>query len=142
MKSLEEMLTSMDTSPECVYDPWEEVFEKWGKAVSPLVGDDGYTAEAISTVAKTPFARLLLNNALTADQDLSGNECAVRPSFTVESFASGTHALTTARAIDARSHAAMVAMGYRRSYGPTLIENIDNKIKRIVSRYVSLYTGN
>jgi len=122
-----------------VQDPWEAVFEEWGEAVKPIVGEN-YSADNTTTAAKFPFARLLLTGAPTADMDLYGNETAIQPAFTVESFAMGNGALTLARRIDAASHAAMIAMGYRRTYGPSVIENIDSNIKRIVSRYVGLHT--
>ena len=131
---------SIDEPREGVQDPWEEVFAQWGMAVSAIVGEDGYSADNTTTVAKFPFARLLLTGAPTADMDLYGNETAIQPAFTVESFAMGNGALTLARRIDAASHAAMISMGYRRTYGPSVIENTDSNIKRIVSRYIGLYT--
>lgn len=129
----------VDEPREGIQDPWEEVFERWGKAVGKIVGQN-YSADNTTTVAKFPYARLLLTGAPTADMDLYGNETAIQPAFTVESFAMGNGALTLARKIDAASHAAMISMGYRRTYGPSVIENIDSNIKRIVSRYVGLHT--
>lgn len=130
---------SVDEPREGIQDPWEEVFLEWGEAVKPIVGEN-YSADNTTTVAKFPFARLLLTGAPTADMDLYGNETAIQLAFTVESFAMGNGALTLARKIDAASHAAMISMGYRRTYGPSVIENIDSNIKRIVSRYIGLYT--
>lgn len=130
---------SVDEPREGIQDPWEEVFAEWGEAVKPIVGEN-YSADNTTTVAKFPFARLLLTGAPTVDMDLYGNETAIQPAFTVESFAMGNGALTLARKIDAASHAAMISMGYRRTYGPSVIENIDSNIKRIVSRYIGLYT--
>lgn len=140
MNSVNDMVADIDGKAECLQDPWEAVFERWGTAVSEIVGDDGYSADNVSLVAKFPYARMVLDDARTADQDLSGNECAISPAFTVESFARGNCAVTLARRIDAKSHEAMIAMGYRRTYGPSLIANTDSNIKRIVSRYIGLYT--
>lgn len=140
MSDINSLLRDINGTSESLQDPWEQVFEQWGNAVSPIVGNNGYSADNVSTVAQFPYARLLLLDARTSDQDLSGNECAITPAFQVESFANGNGALTMARSIDAASHAAMVAMGYRRTYGPRLVENADSRIKRILSRYIGLHT--
>lgn len=35
----------------------------------------------------------------------------------------------------------MIGMGFRRTYGPELMGNADDSIKRLVSRYTRIYTG-
>lgn len=121
-------------------NPIENVLGTWGSAVSTIVGEN-YSADNVLTVSKFPYARLLLMGLPTADQNLDGDECATAPSFQVESFAQGNKALSSVYAIDAASHEAMVSMGYYRTYGPSLIANADSNIKRLISRYRSIYTG-
>lgn len=65
---------------------------------------------------------------------------ATTASFQVDSFA-GFKSLSIVYDIDNASHEAMVSMGFRRTYGPEEQSNIDNSIKRIVSRYSRVYTG-
>lgn len=43
--------------------------------------------------------------------------------------------------IDDASHKAMVSMGFQRTYGPEQQQNADNSIKRVISRYSRVYTG-
>ena len=90
---------------------------------------------------KTKYARIFMMGNPTRDGDLEGDECSTIPAFQVDSFAKGTKALSEVYAIDDVSHRAMVGMGFRRSYGPELIENSDSTIKRVVSRYSRVYTG-
>lgn len=121
-------------------NPIEAVLETWGEAVSEAVGDN-YSTDNVLTVSKFPFARILLMGLPTADRNLEGDECATAPSFQVESFAQGNKALSKVYEIDQVSHAAMINMGYRRTYGPSLIANVDSNIKRVVSRYTAIYTN-
>lgn len=97
-------------------------------------------SQTIASSKKT-YARLfLLGNPLTRG-NLAGDECATTPSFQAESYASGTKASSKAYEIDEVSHKAMVDMGFRRTYGPVKQNNADNSIKRVVSRYSRIYTG-
>lgn len=122
-------------------NPIEKVYDIWKEAVSPLVGEN-YSTDNVLTVAEFPYARLLLMGLPTVVQDLEGNECATAPSFQIESFAKGNKSLSKVYAIDSASHVVMTRMGFRRTYGPSLIANADSNIKRVVSRYTGFYAGN
>lgn len=124
-----------------VDNPVEEIFKIWGAAIESEVGKGNYSMDSSSLIAKAPFARLIMLGNPTSGTDTEGNEVATKISFQTESFASGQRPLTKVYKIDSASHAAMVGMGFQRTYGPELIENADQKIKRIVSRYSRIYTG-
>ena len=129
--------------PDTIESPVLEVFSRWGAAVSKITGADNYSMDGSETNAsgKKAYAQLYMLGNPTLRSDLEGNECATTPSFQVDSFASGTKPLTKVYKIDDASHKAMVDMGYRRTYGPELMENADGSIKRVVSRYSRVYAG-
>lgn len=126
-----------------VKNPVSDVYEKWGAEIQKVVGKGNHSMSQSGTLAsgKTKYARIFLMGTPGAAWDLEGNESATTPSFQVDSFASGTKALSTVYDIDAASHEAMTSLGFHRSYGPKLIENVDSTIKRVVSRYSRIYTG-
>lgn len=124
-----------------VDNPAFKIFEIWGAAIEPIVGEGKYSMEDSSTIAKTPYACLFQIGNPGAGWDLEGDECATTPSYQVDCFASGQKALTKAYEIDEESHKAMTSMGFRRIYGPSPMRNIDSRIKRVTSRYSRLYTG-
>ena len=126
---------------EVIQSPAVDVFTRWRKPIEAAIGKGNCSMEQSKTVAKTPFARLLFLGGPQYSTDLSGNENATNISFQVECFTSGSGALTQVYNIDSVSHEAMVSMGFRRTYGPELIENIDSAIKRTVSRYSRVYSG-
>ena len=123
--------------------PVLEVFERWRKAVEPAVGKGNFSMEKSQTIAsgKTKYARLFMMGNPTQSTSLEGHECATILSFQVESYASGTKALSTAYEIDSKSHQAMISMGFRRTYGPEEVANSEKSFKRIISRYSRIYTG-
>lgn len=129
--------------PITVDNPVSKVYERWGAEISKVVGAGNFSMSQSGTLAsgKTKYARIFLEGNPTRRSDLEGNECATEPAFQVDSFASGTKALSIVYDIDDASHKAMRKMGFNRTYGPTLIENIDSNIKRVVSRYSRIYTG-
>lgn len=127
---------------ETVDNPVSKVFERWKKKLAPLIGEENISMEDSETIAKAPYACLKMLGAPGARYDLEGDECATMPTFQVDSFATGQKALSMAYEIDAVSHKAMTDMGFRRYYGAEQVANIDSKIKRVVSRYRMLYTGN
>lgn len=129
--------------PNTVDNPVSKIYERWSEFISPIVGKNNYSMSQSGTLAsgKTKYARIFLMGNPGAAWDLEGNESATTPSFQVDSFASGTKALSTVYDIDSASHAAMTSLGFRRSYGPELLENSDSTIKRVVSRYSRIYTG-
>lgn len=127
--------------PATVKSPVLDVFTVWGNAMEPVVGKGNYSMEDSSTIAKAPYVTLFQMGNPGSRWDIEGDECATTLSYQVDSFASGQKALTKAYEIDDASHVAMTQMGFRRIYGPNVISNIDNKIKRVTSRYSRLYTG-
>lgn len=124
-----------------VKNPVDDVFKIWGREIEKFVGKGNYSMEDSSTIAKAPYACLYQMGNPGARWDLEGDECATIPSYQVDSFASGQKALTKAYEIDDASHKVMTSLGFRRTYGPEPIRNIDSKIKRVTSRYDRLYTG-
>lgn len=129
--------------PDVVKNPVNDVFQRWTKAIEPIIGKGNYSMDESQTIAssKKKYARLFMLGNSMAKSDLEGNECATMPTFQVESYASGANSLSKAYEIDENSHKAMVGMGFRRIYGPEKQSNADNSIKRVVSRYSRIYTG-
>ena len=115
----------------------ESTFSAWGKAVSAEVGDN-YSMENSATVSKLPYASMYFQGIPTSGSTLEGGEAAVTPSVQIDIYTNGQRALTKAYEIDEVSHSALLSLGYTRSYGPELIQNIDPSIKRLTSRYSRL----
>ena len=115
------------------------VFEKWGKAVSEKVGSN-YSMENSTIVNDLPYATLYFQGLPTTDSDLEGNESSITPTVQVDIYTKGQRALTQAYEIDEVSHSALNGVyGFRRSYGPELIQSTDPSIKRLTSRYTRLF---
>ncbi len=127
----------MDT----VKNPSPDVFERWSEAIEPLVGQGNYAMDMTSKIAKAPYARIFMMGNPGTAWDLEGDECATSASFQVESFASGKRPLSSVYKIDDASHKVMTEMGFRRTYGPELINNDDPLIRRVISRYQRIFTG-
>ncbi len=129
--------------PITVDNPVSKVYAVWSLAIEKKVGKGNFSMSQSGTLAsnKTKYARIFMMGNPGNAWDLEGDECATMPSFQVDSFAKGTKALSEVYAIDDVSHNVMVGMGFRRTYGPELIENVDSTIKRVVSRYSRVYTG-
>ena len=126
---------------EVLANPALEVFEKWSKEVEKEVGPGNYSMDSSILIAKAPYAQLKLLGNPTNRTTLEGDESTTIASFQTESFADGQKALKKVYQIDAASHKAMMNMGFRRNYGPEIVENADKSIKRCVSRYTRIYTG-
>lgn len=126
-----------------VENPVSKVYARWQEEIVKIVGKGNYSMSQSGTLAsnKTKYARIFMMGNPTRDGDLEGDECSTIPAFQVDSFAKGAKELTDVYAIDDVSHKAMVGAGFRRTYGPELIENSDSTIKRVVSRYSRVYTG-
>ena len=122
-----------------IIPPEDKVFERWGKAVESVVGDN-YSYNEKSTMSTYPYMRLFDIGIYQTDGDLEGNESAVEISFQVESYAKGQMASSTVKKMDLVSHQAMKDMGFVRNFAGQ-VENIDSNIKRYISRYRMLYTG-
>lgn len=115
----------------------ENTFTTWGKAVSAEVGDN-YSMENSAIVSRMPYASMYFQGLPTSGSTLDGGEAAVTPSVQIDIYTNGQRALTKAYEIDEVSHAALLSLGYTRSYGPELIQNVDPSIKRLTSRYSRL----
>ena len=116
----------------------ENTFSVWGEAVSAEVGDN-YSMENSATVSRLPYASMYFQGLPTGDGTLEGEEAAVNPTLQIDIYTNGQRALTKAYEIDEVSHSALLSLGYMRSYGPELIQNIDPSIKRLTSRYTRLF---
>lgn len=129
--------------PEMLKNPISEIYKRWNKAIEPVVGKGNFSMDRSQTLAsgKKAYARLyMLGNVLT-EGDLEGDECATVPTVQIECFAAGTNPIAKVYQIDEKSHQSMIGMGFRRTYGPELMGNVDDSIKRLVSRYTRIYTG-
>lgn len=123
-----------------VDNPVEKVFKRWSEeAAKPICGKN-YSMDMSKIPATFPYMRMMYMGGITTRGDLEGNESATNISFQIESFANGQNSLSKVYQMDDASHKCMVGMGFRRTY-QNLIENSDNKIKRVVSRYIRIYTG-
>lgn len=112
------------------------IYAAWSEAISKTAVKDNYSMENSTTVAKLPAATLYFQGIPTTDGDLEGNEASVTPTVQVDIYTKGQRALTQAYEIDNVSHETLVrCFGFRRSYGPELIQSTDPSIKRLVSRY-------
>lgn len=111
----------------------ERTYERWGEAVKDLVTD--YSMENSTTVSDLPYASMYFMGLPTKGFDLEGGESGVTPSLQIDIYAKGQKAMDTLYSIDEASHEALNEMGYRRTYGPELAQNIDPSIRRLVSRY-------
>lgn len=111
------------------------VYARWGESISQTDVKDNYSMENSTTVAKLPAATLYFQGLPTSASDLEGNEGTVTPTVQIDIYTSGQKALSKGYEIDEKSHAALIDMRFRRSYGPELIQATDPSIKRLTSRY-------
>ena len=116
------------------------VYAAWAEAISKTAVKDNYSMENSTVVAQIPAATLYFTGLPTTDSDLEGNEASVMPTAQVDIYTKGQRALSQAYEIDDVSHETLVrSFGFRRSYGPELIQSTDPSIKRLVSRYTRLF---
>lgn len=122
-------------------NPSLEVVERWQESVETVTGKGNSSYGVSSTQAneKERYARLFQLGMPTYRKDLEGNEVAVSASYQVDCFS--TIGLNDLYETDKVSHQAMVDMGFERTFGPELIDNIQTNIKRLTSRYRLLYSG-
>lgn len=115
------------------------VYARWGDSISKTAVKDNYSMENSTVVAQIPAATLYFTGLPTTDSDLEGNEASVTPTAQVDIYTKGQRALSQAYEIDNVSHETLVrSFGFRRSYGPELIQSTDPSIKRLTSRYTRL----
>ena len=116
----------------------EKTYALWGTAVSAVVGNN-YSMENSATISKLPYASMYFQGLPTSGSTLEGEESAVTPTLQIDIYTNGQTALTKAYEIDEISHSALLSAGYRRSFGPELLQNVDPSIKRLTSRYTRLW---
>ena len=115
------------------------VYEKWAEAVSVKVGNN-HSMENSTIVNSLPYCTLFFNGIPGDTWDLEGDESTVAPTLQVDIYTKGQRALTQAYEIDSVSHSVLNGVyGFRRSYGPELIQSTDPSIKRFTSRYTRLF---
>lgn len=112
------------------------VYAAWSEAISKTAVKDNYSMENSTVVAQIPAATLYFTGLPTTNSDLEGNEASVTPTAQVDIYTKGQRSLSQAYEIDNVSHETLVKkFGFRRSYGPELIQSTDPSIKRLTSRY-------
>ena len=116
------------------------IYAKWREAISQTPVKDNYSMENSTVVAELPAATLYFQGMPTSDSDLIGAEASITPTVQVDVYTKGQRALTQAYEIDEVSHSVLNGVyGFRRSYGPELIQSTDPSIKRLTSRYTRLF---
>lgn len=114
------------------------VYSNWCYALAETKIGENAKLGITQSVATMPAAVMLPLGMPTLEQDLDGNETAVLHTTQIEIYANGQRAATDAYKYDEVSHKAMVAMGFKRTYGPEFKSNADNSIKRLLSRYTAV----
>ena len=117
-----------------IYSIISNTYAKWSEAISEKVGNN-YSMENSGTVSRFPYASLYFLGLPGDTYTLEGDEGTVVPTLQVDIYTTGQKAITKAYEIDEVSHAALIGMGYRRTYGPELTQSTDPSIKRLLSRY-------
>lgn len=124
-----------------VDNPISKVFSFWGSKIKDEVGDGHYSMDSVVNIASLPYASMTFMGMPSMDGDLEGNEASATLSVQIECYANGKKSLSKVFAIDAVSHQAMIDMGFRRMYGPEMVDALNTDVKRVISRYSMLYTG-
>lgn len=124
-----------------VKNPISEIFRTWRVPMETLCGEGNVSMEQSATAEKAPYARIYLMGMPGRDFTLQADEAAVTISLQVECFADGQYAIEDVYDLDETSHETLTSLGFRRFYGPELITNIDDSVKRTVSRYRRHYAG-
>ena len=115
------------------------IYAAWVKSISKTDVKNNYSMENSTVVAQIPAATLYFTGLPTTDSDLEGNEASVTPTAQVDIYTKGQRALSQAYEIDEVSHGVLNGVyGFKRSYGPELIQSTDPSIKRLTSRYTRL----
>lgn len=112
----------------------EKTYENWIASIKDMVGGN-YSMENSTVVSELPYASMYFVGLPSEGMDLEKNESGVVATVQIDIFANGQKAVSSAYSIDEKSHSAMTKMGYERTQGPEMIQNIDPSIKRLTSRY-------
>lgn len=112
----------------------EKTYENWIASIKDMVGNN-YSMENSTIVSDLPYASLYFVGLPSEGVNLEKNESGVIATVQVDIFANGQKAVSSIYSIDEKSHSVMIGMGYERTQGPELTQNIDPSIKRLTSRY-------
>lgn len=127
-----------------IKNPLEEVSGLLMAAVAPeYIREENFYVDVNDIVAGFPAVKLLYMGGTLIRSDLQNDECGINITFQVESYATGANKLTAqeqAWELDAVCHQAMQDMGFRRGYH-NMVPTRDSNVRRVVSRYSRLYTG-
>ena len=124
-----------------VDNPMPRIMARFIEAVEPITGVGNYGTDINMSPSAEYYARLTQMGQPTTNTDITGHEVSVNLSVQTEAFASGPNAPNNVYTLEAAIHQCMIDMGFRRSYGPELMQNADSRISRLVSRYNRTYTG-
>lgn len=124
-----------------IENPIAEIYDRWVEAVEPVVGENKYSVGVSATINDAPYARIFVSGLYTTHTDLVGNEVCQQIEIQSESYTTGMNAMSEAYALDMVQRNAMIGMGFRCVYGPVLMDNVDSRLRRLVTRYTRQYTG-
>jgi len=120
-----------------IKNPIYDIFDRLAKSVYPKVGDNS-SMSTTEEVSDFPYFSVKLLGYPTMRTDTEGNETHANVTIQTDSYADGAGALIKAYGIDDLAHQEMLNMGFRRTYGPTPMDNSQQSIKRVTSRYTRL----
>lgn len=113
-------------------DVWNRVLTNIKISVSDICKN--VTNSNSSAMPDFPAVSVVQLDNPTAESDFNDSENAVNSSIEVQAFSN--ESLNEAREIINLACDSMNMMGYRRTYGPTEIKNVENvNIKRMVARF-------
>ena len=124
-----------------IQNPISDIYERWVADVLPVVGEEGYSIGDSITANKAPYARIFVSGLYTINTDLRGNEVEQQIEIQSESYATGQTAVKDVYELDQVQRDSFISMGFRCVYGPVLMDNIDSRLRRLVTRYSRRYTG-
>lgn len=117
-----------------VKDIIETVQSRWAEAMSATAIGSNYSYEPNKTISKLPYADMFFLGTPGVRWDLDNSEAGIRATVQVDIYTGEYIPVSTLYDLDAVSHAAMEAMGFRRTSG--LSPDFRNTgYKRVTSRY-------
>ena len=124
-----------------IKNPAIEVSDILKNELKSYIGDNFYV-DINDTIALFPAVRVLYLGGVLTDGTLEGSESAMNISLQTESFATGqgVEAQKKVWELDDIVHQILVNLCFRRSYN-SLVETTNSNVKRVVSRYSRIYTG-
>lgn len=117
-----------------VKDIIETVQSRWAEAMAATAIGENISYEPSKTVSRLPYASLYFMGTPGVGWDIDNSETGIRASVQVDIYAGEYTPISALYDLDAVSHAAMEAMGFRRTAGITL-DVANTGYKRFTSRY-------